>query len=312
MLSSSAEETTTALPPAAAAPPAAPSIVMVAVDGSRLSHQAFDVAMSLKCKNEKVIIYHVYDSSKTMKQQRELLSSYFGHEHLEIEFISKCLAVKCTNYSIVCEDRFLSSTNSTSKMIMNYADNNNVTTLVVGSFGRKGPSVWGVGSKVKQTIHSARSGLTVVTAKINSRTYEKVQTFVVGIDGSPKSFESFIWSMNRIQHKNDRINVIHIRNEERESLMNFDPLVEIGEKIEELVKNNKNGKEFQWDVMYESRDTLVRLSAQIIQCASDLDSTYLVVGKDGVQAAERALKMQVGTVTNQIAEKGRMTTVVVG
>ena len=67
-----------------------------------------------------------------------------------------------------------------------------------------------------------------------------------------------------------------------------------------------------WKVVYEPRDMLRRMSAQILEFATIMDATYLVVGKDGDSAVERALSMHVGTVTDQISNKGRMTTVVVG
>ena len=124
---------------------------MIAVDGSRLSHLAFQVAMGLRTKHEHILIYHVYDSQKTMQQQRQLLSAYYGHEHLELEFVSKCMASKCPSYHIVCADRSLSD-RSTSQMILAFAEEHQVQTLVVGSFGRKGPSVWGTGSKTKASI----------------------------------------------------------------------------------------------------------------------------------------------------------------
>ena len=85
-------------------------------------------------------------------------------------------------YSIVCEDR--SKTNlSTSEMIIQFAQESNATTLIVGQFGRKGPSVWGTGSNTINTMQQT-SNITIVTAKINSRSDDSPQTFFVGADGS--------------------------------------------------------------------------------------------------------------------------------
>jgi nucleotide-binding universal stress UspA family protein len=289
--------------------------IMVAVDGSRYSDVAFNVCLALQKKNEKVLVYHVYDSSKTLTQQQQLLASYYGYEHLELECVSKCMEKNCTNYQIICQDRALSQSQSTSKMILQYAQENNVNTLVMGSVGRKGPSVWGNSSKTN-LLHDTWPGLSVVTAKINSRVNfdpRHPQTFVVGMDGSNKSFKALAWAMRRVRFKNDKIVVVHVRNEERESVQGFNPLEEIGERVKTQIGSGEitRKKNIHYEIVYEPRDRLIRLSAQIIQYAKKYDADYVVVGKDGVKAMERCEEMQCGTVTDSITKKGRMTTIVV-
>ena len=111
-------------------------------------------------------------------------SNYHGPEFLATEMVSKFITARIPDaiYSIVCEDR--SKTNlSTSEMIIQFAQESNATTLIVGQFGRKGPSVWGTGSNTINTMQQT-SNITIVTAKINSRSDDSPQTFFVGADGS--------------------------------------------------------------------------------------------------------------------------------
>ena len=50
------------------------------------------------------------------------------------------------------------------------------------------------------------------------------------MDGSERAYSAFQWSLKRVR-SNDTVVVLHIRNEERESIHGFDPLVEIGERV---------------------------------------------------------------------------------
>ena len=106
----------------------------------------------------------------------------------------------------------------------------------------------------------------------------------------------------------DRILLCHVRNEERES-QGFDPAT-ISASFEQLHLKKMNKKLMTWDVIYLSRDRLMRVSDQLIAEARNVEASYLVVGRDGDSAVKRAKTMKTGTVSDRIANKSRLTTVV--
>ena len=119
--------------------------------------------------------------------------------------------------------------------------------------------------------------------------------------------KALAWSVNRAR-KGDRILLCHVRNEERES-QGFDPAT-ISASFEQLHLKKMNKKLMTWDVIYLSRDRLMRVSDQLIAEARNVEASYLVVGRDGDSAVKRAKTMKTGTVSDRIANKSRLTTVV--
>ena len=67
-----------------------------------MSHRAFDMACSLRKEGEHLLVYHVSDARKKGR-----LPSYFGPEHLEVEFTGKLLRAKVPyrESSVVVEER---------------------------------------------------------------------------------------------------------------------------------------------------------------------------------------------------------------
>ena len=110
-------------------PSATPSArtMMVAIDGSRLSECALNCALKLRKHNEKLILYHVYDSTKPEK----LLSNYHGPDFLVTELVSKLIAAKIKSFQIITEDRGNNDNNrSTSEMILDKCREQQAAVLV--------------------------------------------------------------------------------------------------------------------------------------------------------------------------------------
>ena len=110
-------------------PSATPSArtMMVAIDGSRLSECALNCALKLRKHNEKLILYHVYDSTKP----ETLLSNYHGPDFLVTELVSKLIAAKIKSFQIITEDRGNNDNNrSTSEMILDKCREQQAAVLV--------------------------------------------------------------------------------------------------------------------------------------------------------------------------------------
>lgn len=217
------------------------------------------------------------------------------------------------SFQVILEDRAQQEEGTTtSAMIMRHVNDYNASTLVVGQFGRKGPSAWSSGTNADGTLQLAHlmEAVTVVTAKPNSRDNDRPRTFVVGMDGSSRSRAALKYAMERAR-RGDEISIVHVRNEVNESL-GFNPLEEIELRAKEDCKNFIETKSLIVEMKYLGRNLLMRLSDQVLQFAKEKEATYVVIGRDGDAAVERARRMKTGTVAGKIVHQSRMTSIVVG
>jgi nucleotide-binding universal stress UspA family protein len=208
---------------------------MVAVDGSRMSHTAFEVAASLRGHGN-LVISHVADSSK------DYLQDHLGPSYLEYDF--KC---KCEDKSIP-EGKFKVVVNSkgatTRDTLIDMARSQQVQGdyLVVGAFGRKGPTIFQLGTVADWLVRS--SPLTTIVVKPTSTTPGMVPptvgeftsatssaaagasvstgiypppkivvhapaTFVVAVDGSSCA-ETAVHTAFRLMKPQDLLKVLHV------------------------------------------------------------------------------------------------------
>ena len=277
--------------------------IMVAVDGSRMSHRAFEMACALRREGESLIVYHVSDARKKGR-----LPSYFGPEHLEVEFSGKLLAAKVPYREgrVIMEERL--GSDPVSGMILSRAEAENATTLVVGAFGRKGPTVWSFGSNTDYSLKRAKH-LTLVTARSDS-SIEHQQTFCVGHDGSTRASSAVQYALDRAR-PGDRLVCVHIRNPAKEA-RGFNALESVRKSSERQVE--ASGAELtSLDFVFLERDHQRTIAQQLVLAAEgeQICATYLVVGRDGNASVELAERLNIGTVCDFIARKARTTTIVV-
>lgn len=238
---------------------------------------------------------------------KKKLPGYFGREHLEIEFTYLCTAagVPDNQFEVVTELK-LDSDQSIAQMIIDFAIRSQVSVLVLGAFGRKGPSVWGQGSKPRQLL-SQCDGMSYVVVP-PSNTLESPCTFCVAHDGSKRAKAALAFAAS-LASPGDRISCIHIRNEFREA-KGFCPS-EIQEALEETLQ--KLNGEVHGTLEICERDHTKNTARQILEFAMSerCMASYIVIGRDGVGARELE-RRGVGTVTNKIICKSRITSVIVG
>jgi hypothetical protein len=208
--------------------------------------------------------------------------------------------------SVVVEERL--GDDPVSGMIIDRAYAENAATLVVGAFGRKGPTVWSIGSNTDYSLKQAKN-LTLVTARPDSVS-EAPQTFCVGHDGSIRASAAVSYALNRIRAE-DRLVCVHVRDVSREA-RGFDPLVSVRRAVERQVE--ESGVELSsLDFVFLDRDHQQTVAQQILRAAEseEIFATYLVVGRDGESSVALAKRLGMGTVCDFLARKARVTTIVV-
>ena len=74
--------------------------IVVAVDGSRVSRKALDIAISMAGRDKYLVVYHVMNSKKKNM-------GFYSADYLEIEFNSICYKANMSrrNFEVIVEER---------------------------------------------------------------------------------------------------------------------------------------------------------------------------------------------------------------
>jgi len=272
-------------------------VILVAVDGSRVSRKALDIAVTLAAaRNKHLIVYHVWSRDKPN-------AGIYNPQYLEIEFTSVCYKgnLLTDNFDVIVEERI--DGYSISKMILDKVNELGVTLLCLGAFGRKGPSVWSCGSNANHSLRNCP--VTVLTAKANSDVILSpfAANFMVGHDGSVRA-QKAMEIVKRFSKPQDQVVVVNIVDEWLQA-RGFDVNKLLTEAKAELEACGvKNVSTFS-----PMKDRGMTIGQQIIALANDWNATYLVVGLDGM-TNNRTEVNALGSVTDFVVQKSRCTSVV--
>jgi nucleotide-binding universal stress UspA family protein len=275
-----------------------PITILVAVDGSRVSRKALDTATSL-CHgtNKNLIVYHIWNPAK------KGIPGYYTAEYLEIEFENTCYeaGLKMRQFEISIESRGEDET--IAEMILNKARETNADLLCLGAFGRKGPSVWASGSNAQHSLR--RCPITVLTAKPNSNIVlgNNSALYMVGHDGSERAQKALEY-VKQYAKPQDQVLVVNVLDEWLQAK---------GFQVEKLLQDAKTELENagiqNGDARYFLRDKKIQIGRQLLNIASDVNATYIVVGLDGMAALKQG-KEVLGSVSDFIVSKARCTTII--
>jgi nucleotide-binding universal stress UspA family protein len=286
--------------------PVAAAAVAVAIDGSRMSHNAFDVACHLRGAGT-VDVVHVSDPSKSY------LPPQLKPEYIKMDFETQCVARALPSGSWGVRVVPKEAGTSTRDMILQRAAAVRADVLVLGAFGRKGPSIFNVGSVTDYSVRS--SAVTAVIVKPCSVVPDRViqgsrdaylpATWVCAVDGTTNSHRACETAM-RLMRPQDSLHVLHIRHEYVAGALHSDAsgLVEEYEALLR-VAGIDGGVSMQEAVPEQT------IAQQICAFAEDKLAHYCAIGVDGMSAhamgggAEAAM----GSNSDQVVKECRCTVV---
>ena len=202
---------------------------LVGVDGSEISHVAYSAARSLMTRQngDKIEILHICDRSKTylpFDLQPDYILRMYDRLLLDVPKDQKSITVlnKPSNDD---PEGYALNLKGTKAVVCKYASDmtypdgiDGVPThdcpdiLVVGMVGRKGPKLnpHVLGSAVDYSMRNVACACLVVKTSIPSRgnSNMKPRTFVVAIDGSKSSHQSFLNTMRMCDKKRDIVTCV--------------------------------------------------------------------------------------------------------
>lgn len=303
---------------------------MVAIDGSRMAHNAFDVAASLR-GHGKLMIHHIED------QEKSYLPSHHDPRYLKSHFESKCSEklIPREKYEVVVRQK--EEGVSTKHMLLHEA-HLKANYLVLGAFGRKGPSIFKLGTV---TDHSVRcSPLTTIIVKTDSTvpgmepapvgefsaatssaaatssSGSAVQkpggngnqalfvpssaTFVVAVDHS-SSAEEAVYTALRLMKPQDMLKILHIdvsspKYTAADVVGKYQQVIEAALVDAEVVREDKRpGK---------------TVAQQVCAFVSATSAHYLVMGIDGMTAFMSKGAPSMGSITDACVKNARCTVVI--
>ena len=278
---------------------------LIAVDGSRLSHKAVEVAMSLRGHGN-LSIYHIADDSK------DFLPPHAKQEYLRDDFACKCSEnlIPSTNYDVLIQHK--EEGKSTKQMLLGMAHRKDAQYLVLGQFGRKGPSIFQLGTVTENSVRC--SPLTTIIVKTTSITPGTVEaqpgefsaatssaaatnssggavakgggnnaiayhlpapsTFVVAVDGSTCAEEA-VHTALRLMKPQDALKIMHVSVDSPHY-----KACDVVKKYQAVVEAALVDAE----VILESKQSGKTVAQQICSFVSASNAHYLVMGIDGMAA----------------------------
>ena len=149
---------------------------------------------------------------------------------VDLQTIAMRHGVPLREFEICIEDR--SEDDVVSDMILSkaHAVEGDVSMLIIGAFGRKGPYVWAIGGNCEKSLLRCR--VPIVTAKATSNLAAECHTWLVHSDGSDEAAAALQLALSRARPGKDRICALTIRDEWKEN-RGFDTrLCRSGRKIQ--------------------------------------------------------------------------------
>lgn len=291
--------------------PVAATRVAVALDGSRMSHTAFAVACHLRGQGTLSIV-HVDDPSK------DYLPSHMTAQFISIEAETRCVtaAIPSSHYAIDVVQKTEGSA-STRDLVLRHAEQAEADILVLGSFGRKGPSIFAVGSVTDWSVRS--SPLTTVVVKTTTTLPECTvdgaatryapATFVCAVDGSRNAHAACEAALSLMKPQ-DELQVLHIAAEATDADGSARAL---RQRVVEEYGGILRKSQVEGTVSVVQRVAGQTIAQQVCEFTEDRKANYLVIGVDGMGAflkAKASGAPLLGSNSDQIVRASRCTTII--
>lgn len=265
---------------------------VVAVDGSEGARRAFDTAVGMFHRGDKLIVVHIGDASKDYLPFDQRPSS------IEAAFSTRCTPLLPPGAWRVAL-KYKRGGEDTKHALMTYVREVDADVLYVGFTGRKGPKddALVLGTNVDYSLRAA--GRTSIIVK--NRDVPASSLFVVGVDGSERAQRGVDFVL-RTARAEDSIVLLH---------------------VEDLTLQAHGGKAMDAPaVEARYRDTprvsFVRVvkameshvADTIVDFCIDRGATYVVIGADGMGAFVRGDAQRMGSNSDKIVRTSRCTVVV--
>jgi nucleotide-binding universal stress UspA family protein len=268
----------------------------VAVDGSRMSYTAFDVACRLRGYGS-LHICHIDDPSKNY------LPAHLTPSYMKFDFEQRCGSKGVP----VAKSKFVLQSKEegvhTRSMILKTAANNGADYLILGAFGRKGPSIFQIGSVTDWSVRS--SPLTTVIVKPQSSVPEggKPAVFVVAVDLSVTAAAAVTTALT-LMKPTDQLRILHIDVDEADGYQ--------AQKRDDTLEHFQNTIEqalVDGEVVKREKEPGKTISQQICAFVEESEGHFLLMGIDGMGAF---LKDQaaLGSVSDACVQDARCTTII--
>jgi nucleotide-binding universal stress UspA family protein len=271
---------------------------LVAVDGSRMSYAAFDVACRLRGYGS-LHICHIDDPTKNY------LPAHLTPSYMKFDFEQRCVGkgvpLAKSKFIVQSKDEGV----HTRSMILKAAEKNSVDYLILGAFGRKGPSIFQIGSVTDWSVRS--SPLTTIIVKPQSTIPEGVKPamFVVAVDLSATASAAVTTALT-LMKPTDQLRILHIDVEEN------DPDGYKPEKAEKMIETFTSMLEMalvDGAVVKQEKQPGKTISQQICAFTEESGGHFLFIGIDGMGAWLKG-QSALGSVSEACVQDARCTTII--
>lgn len=278
--------------------------IMVAMDGSRMSYAAFEIASQLRGHNLLQVV-HITDPTK------DYLPPHLEPQYLLTDFEARCVrkAIPSSSFSVAV--RAKEQDQSTRDALQQAAWNFKSDILILGSFGRKGPSIFQMGSVTDWSVRT----IPVTTVIVRPESVVPDDTPIVGggpppvrpslfmcaVDGSDVAADAMEMALFLMKPV-DRLLVLHIRIADGTQGRSEDVVARYESRLANAMVDGR--------VVLEEKLGGKTISQQICQAVAREEASFLVMGVDGMGAFNSGKRI-FGSVSDACAERARCTVVLV-
>ncbi|KAL4150559.1 hypothetical protein PRNP1_009961 [Phytophthora ramorum] len=242
---------------------------MIAVDGSRQSYLAFELAARLR-RQGRLSIVNIDEEFADSRQLPQI-----SGEFITEEYKAHCsrLQVPTNRVTISCEKNDSVSKTSVAQQLLHIAERERVDFLVVGSHGKGGPSIDQVRHVPWEVLRNTTSTPTLVVppAPVNS-VISKQYVFVIAVDKSATATRCFNATL-KLMRPADSLRVVHFYEK---------PIVgEFDAQPFEWYRGIIEGAQINGEVEAQPVESTSTIAESLQAYVSSHAAAYLVLGLNG-------------------------------
>lgn len=278
--------------------------ILFPTDFSRCAEQALAHAVFLAEKHDAEI--HLLHVITLFEDQPNVVSEEIGETEEMVRKLED-IAERQLNKAIDSDDMKINTSIkrgiSAAPIILEYASDNNIDLIVMGTHGRRGLGHLLLGSIAEEVVRMAECPVFTIRETEKSKSLEAVNRILVPIDFSNHSGKALAYASDIAQSYNAKLQVLHIIEETIHPAFSisgkssvFDLIPGIQEdsrnRAEKMIKDSVSNK-----VDYEIIVKGGRATSDIIKYAKENQSDLIVIATHGLTGLEHML---LGSVTEKV------------
>lgn len=278
--------------------------ILFPTDFSRCAEQALAHAVFLAEKHGAEI--HLLHVITLFEDQPNVVSDEIGETEEMVRKLEE-IAERQLNKAVDSDDMKISTSIkrgiSAAPTILEYASDNNIDLIVMGTHGRRGLGHLLLGSIAEEVVRMAECPVFTIRETEKSKSLEAVNNILVPIDFSNHSRKSLSYAAEIAQSYNAKLQVLHIIEETIHPAFSISGKSSVFDLIPGIQEDSRNRAEKMVKEVVSSKVDFVitvkggRATSDIVKFAKENSTDLIVIATHGLTGLEHML---LGSVTEKV------------